>query len=93
VSILLLLAALAVIAGIALVAAGVGASMPEPDPDRRPFGVLPAGQDVTGDDVERVRFSLAFRGYRMDEVDAVLERLSAELAARDAHIAELEGHG
>ncbi|MDQ1625636.1 MAG: hypothetical protein QOJ49_1134 [Actinomycetota bacterium] len=92
-SILLLLAALAVIAGIALVAAGVGASMPEPDPDRRPFGVLPAGQEVTGDDLERLRFSLAFRGYRMDEVDAVLERLSAELAARDAHIAELEGHG
>jgi DivIVA domain-containing protein len=93
VSILLLLAALAVIAGIALVAAGVGTSMPEPDPDRRPFGVLPAGQGVTGDDVERLRFSVAFRGYRMDEVDAVLERLRAELAARDAHIVELEGHG
>jgi DivIVA domain-containing protein len=91
VSILLLLAALAVIAGIALVAAGLGASMPEPDPDRRPYGLLPAGQQVHGDDVERLRFSLGFRGYRMDEVDAVLDRLTAELAARDARIAELEG--
>jgi DivIVA domain-containing protein len=90
--ILLLLACLAVIAGIALVAAGFGASMPEPAPDRAPYGVLPAGQDVDGEDVERLRFSLAFRGYRMDEVDDVLDRLTAEIAARDARIAELEGH-
>jgi DivIVA domain-containing protein len=31
-------------------------------------------------DVEHVRFSLAPRGYRMSEVDAVLDRLAAELA-------------
>jgi DivIVA domain-containing protein len=41
--------------------------------------------------VERLRFSLAFRGYRMDEVDDVLDRLTAELRARDARIAEMEG--
>ena len=28
-------------------------------------------------------FTTAFRGYRMDEVDALLARLAAELDARD----------
>jgi hypothetical protein len=30
------------------------------------------------------------RGYRMDEVDDVLDRLAADIAIRDAHIDELE---
>ena len=34
-----------------------------------------------------MRFSLAPRGYRMDEVDAVLARLAAELADRDRRLA------
>jgi DivIVA domain-containing protein len=32
----------------------------------------------------------ALRGYRMGEVDDVLDRLGAELAERDVRIAELE---
>jgi len=90
VSIVLLLAVLAVLGGVALVAAGRGSAMPDVEPDRAPLGVLPP--DIVGPpEVERLRFSLAFRGYRMDEVDDVLDRLTAELAARDARIAELEG--
>ena len=88
--ILLLLAVLAVLGGVALVAAGHGSGLPDVEPDRAPLGVLPP-DDVGPADVERLRFSLAFRGYRMDEVDDVLDRLTAELAARDARIAELEG--
>lgn len=42
------------------------------------------------DDVERVRFSLGLRGYRMDQVDQVLDRLGEELAAKDATIEELQ---
>ena len=42
-------------------------------------------------DVEDLRFSLAPRGYRMDEVDAVLDRLAAELAERDRRLARYEG--
>jgi DivIVA domain-containing protein len=42
-------------------------------------------------DVEHVRFSLAPRGYRMSEVDAVLDRLAAELADRDRRLAALQG--
>ena len=37
-----------------------------------------------------LRFGVALRGYAMDQVDAVLDRLAAELDARDARIAELE---
>jgi DivIVA domain-containing protein len=89
VSILLLLAVLAVLAVIALVAAGRGDSMPAVEPDRSPRGTLPPA-DLAPDDIDRLRFSLAFRGYRMDEVDDVLDRLTGELAVRDKRISELE---
>jgi DivIVA domain-containing protein len=49
---------------------------------------LPSGP-IGVDDLERVRFSPALRGYRMDEVDDVLDRLTEELGRRDEEIAEL----
>jgi DivIVA domain-containing protein len=51
---------------------------------------LPAGP-LEPQDVAAVRFSMAPRGYRMSEVDAVLERLAEELADRDRQLAELQG--
>ncbi len=75
--------------GIALLAAGRGEPM-KPAYDDRPDALVPSDHSITADDLRRVRFSLAFRGYRMDEVDALLDRLVAELEARDARIAELE---
>ncbi|WP_394939160.1 DivIVA domain-containing protein [Psychromicrobium sp. YIM B11713] len=42
------------------------------------------------EDIDRIRFSLGLRGYRMDQVDQVLDRLSAELTRRDQRIADLE---
>jgi DivIVA domain-containing protein len=51
---------------------------------------LPVGP-LEPQDVAAVRFSMAPRGYRMSEVDAVLERLAAELADRDRQLAELQG--
>ncbi|WP_240770345.1 DivIVA domain-containing protein [Nocardioides sp. GY 10127] len=80
------LAALAVLAmgGVALLAAGKGAPL-APAFDDRPDAVLPTGE-ITGDDLRRVRFTLAFRGYRMSEVDAVLDRLAQE---RDDAVAAL----
>lgn len=88
-SIVLLLAVLAVLGAVAVVAAGRGTALPDVDPDRAPLGVLPS-DEVGPTEVERLRFSLAFRGYRMDEVDDVLDRLTAELMQRDARIAALE---
>jgi DivIVA domain-containing protein len=89
VSLFLLLAALAVLAAIAVVAAGNGGSLAPTAPDRSPLGVLPV-DDIDRAAIEDLRFTLAFRGYRMDEVDNVLERLVSELETRDARIAELE---
>jgi DivIVA domain-containing protein len=51
---------------------------------------LPATRPVGRVDVEAVRLPVAVRGYRMTDVDEVLDRLGAELAERDARIAELE---
>jgi DivIVA domain-containing protein len=89
VSLVLLLVLLAVIAGIAVVAAGRGGSLPAPDPDRSPRGTLPEG-DVSRATVDGLRFTLALRGYRMDEVDDVLDRLLDELDRRGARLAEME---
>lgn len=64
--------------GIALLAAGKGTPMAEVYDDR-PDSLVPAEGDLTAEDVRRVRFSLAFRGYRMSEVDALLERLATQV--------------
>jgi DivIVA domain-containing protein len=40
-------------------------------------------------DVDAIRFGLGLRGYRMDQVDEVLDRLAAALEERDAVITEL----
>lgn len=50
---------------------------------------LPA-EGLSGADLRRVRFSQVLRGYRMSEVDWVLERTAAELDALRARVAELE---
>jgi DivIVA domain-containing protein len=81
------LLALAVIAGIALVAAGRGDALLTARPDRPPLK-LPT-RPLTGADLAELRFAVGLRGYRMDEVDSVLDRLADELAARDAQITAL----
>lgn len=45
---------------------------------------------ATASDVEKVRFSLGLRGYRMDQVDQVLDQLGAELDQKDQRINVLE---
>lgn len=72
----------------AAVAVGYGGGMARAYPDRRELR-LPADRPVSAEDLEDVEFSLALRGYRMDEVDEVLRRLRAEIAERDVLIAEL----
>lgn len=42
------------------------------------------------EDIDRIRFSLGLRGYRMDQVDQVLDVLRDQLARKDARIADLE---
>lgn len=74
----IVLVAVVVFAVAAFAVGGVGA-MTDAPPDRADDG-LPPGP-LRAPDVDRARFSLAFRGYRMSEVDAVLDRLRDELAS------------
>ncbi len=84
-----LLAGIAVIAVAALVAVGRLGELPEVEPDRAPLA-LPEDRPLARDDVDAVRFAVGVRGYRMDEVDDVLDRLAGEVSARDERIADLE---
>jgi DivIVA domain-containing protein len=64
--------------GIALVASGRGAPLAEVYDDR-PDATVPATGQLAAEDLRRVRFSIALRGYRMSEVDALLDRLAGQL--------------
>ena len=68
----------ALIGAVAVVAAGRGGSMAETFDDR-PDSRVQADGPLTAHDIRTVRFSTAFRGYRMSEVDALLDRLAAEM--------------
>jgi DivIVA domain-containing protein len=81
----LLLLAIAVIGGVFAVAVGrIRGGLDEPV-STLPQRPLPERR-LTADDVDTVRFSLGFRGYRMDEVDGVLNRLAEALTERDDEI-------
>ena len=73
--------AVAVMGVAAVVATGRGGSMREVLPDR-PDVLLPTDGPLTAQELREVRFTTAFRGYRMEEVDALLDRLVAELEQR-----------
>lgn len=72
-----------VIGAIAVLAAGRDDVMVDVYDDR-PDALLPAGRMLTAADLAAVRLSTAVRGYRMDEVDALLARMHADLEARAA---------
>lgn len=63
--------------GVAAVAAGFGGQMAPTDEDRRPVN-LPDGP-IRAADLRGVRLNVAVRGYRMDEVDALLARLAEQM--------------
>ena len=69
--------------GVAILAAGRGAPL-APVYDDRPDALVPAEGPLQAADLRRVRFSLALRGYRMSEVDALLEQLATQLGESDA---------
>jgi DivIVA domain-containing protein len=89
VTVVFVIAGLAIIAVGALLAAGRLGELPEAEPDRAPLA-LPDDRPLGRDDVDSVRFAVGLRGYRMDEVDDVLDRLAAEVSERDATIRHLE---
>jgi DivIVA domain-containing protein len=93
---LVVVAVAAAVFGLAAAVFGRGEEMAPLAPGATPTR-LPVG-DLRGDDVRELRFPQAVRGYRMAEVDWVLDRLADELdrtgTERDhlrARVAELEG--
>ncbi|WDF41054.1 DivIVA domain-containing protein [Streptomyces sp. T12] len=90
---LFLVVALAVVVAavtLAVVGGGDGdGPLPEAAPERLQ-DLLPLDRPISRVDIETLRFPLAARGYRMSDVDDALSRLGAELAERDARIADLE---
>ena len=88
-TVLAVLGVLAVLFAAALVATRGAEPLAEAPPDAAD-PALPADRMVAADDLERVRFGMALRGYRMAEVDALLDRLAAELRERDARLAARE---
>ena len=68
--------------GIAMVASGRGTPMAR-EYDDRPDVVVPRDADIEAQDLRTIRFSLAFRGYRMSEVDSLLDRLAQEMERRE----------
>ncbi|GAA4901992.1 DivIVA domain-containing protein [Streptomyces coeruleoprunus] len=87
----LALAMVVVVAAVTLAVVGGGENevLPEAAPQHL-VDPLPLSRPVSRADIEALRLPMAPRGYRMLDVDDVLDRLAAELAERDARIAELE---
>ncbi|MGI5530248.1 DivIVA domain-containing protein [Streptomyces syringium] len=86
-----LITLLVVVAAVTLAVGGGsgGGALADAAPDR--IGPqLPAERPLGRADVDALRLPVALRGYRMVETDDALDRLAAELAERDARIAELE---
>ncbi|HVB26914.1 MAG TPA: DivIVA domain-containing protein, partial [Mycobacteriales bacterium] len=79
----MVLLAMAVLAGVALLAAGYFEGLRDVAPDWVDSG-LPDGPLRAGD-VSRLRFPVVWfgRGYRMEHVDAVLTRIQIALAAAE----------
>src|SRR5450631_2112119 len=88
VSVFWVLLGVVVLGGVAIVASGRGEGLVDPQPDRADL-TLPKDRPTAREDVDRLRFSVGLRGYRMDEVDDVLDRLALDIALRDSLIGEL----
>jgi DivIVA domain-containing protein len=67
---------------------GRGETQPPAEQDRSPVA-LPDARPVTSDDIRALQFSVTARGYRMTEVDWLLDQFALVLDERDAEIAAL----
>jgi DivIVA domain-containing protein len=78
----------AVVFLLASVLFGRGEELPPLPPGASPTR-LPAS-DVTAEDLRKIRFQMVLRGYKMSEVDWVLDRLGTELDELRARVGDLE---
>jgi DivIVA domain-containing protein len=80
--------AVLVVFAVAAIAAGRGGVLFRPARDAPDSGI-PDDRALRADDVGRLTFRLALRGYRMDDVDRALARLRSALADLEGENAEL----
>ena len=85
---LLVVVAMAVVAGVAVLVVR-DRPLLEDDPVGAPALDWDPGSPVRAQDLAEVRFSVALRGYRMEQVDRVLADTQTALAERDARIAQM----
>lgn len=81
--------AVGIVLATVLVAGGRGDGLSPAEAGRRP-AALPEDRALVPADFDALDLGVGFRGYRMDEVDEVIDRVVFELAERDERIAELE---
>ena len=74
---------------LAVLVFGRGEQMAPLDPRTSP-AELP-DHDIDSEDVRKIRFALALRGYRMSDVDWTLERLSEQIDSLRLENAQLRG--
>jgi hypothetical protein len=83
------LVAVVIVCGTVIVAGGRGDGITLPGrPD--PYEWADRPEPIHEEDLDELHIGVAARGYRMDEVDAVIERLGSEIGTRDERIAHLE---
>ncbi len=85
----LMLAVVLVGVTVAAVLGRVDGTLPEPT-TALSYVPLP-GDRITPDDIDALRIDTAFRGYRMEQVDEVIERLAAEIAVLQEQVQLVSG--
>jgi DivIVA domain-containing protein len=78
-----------IVFGAAAFTLGRAPGLEPASPDAAPHD-LPRHRPMGPGDLGAVRFDVVLRGYRMDQVDAVLERVGDELGMRDAELLALQ---
>jgi DivIVA domain-containing protein len=78
------------ILGVAAMAAAGGMGEMAREPVRDTFDQdLPTDRPLAASDLSSLRFGVGLRGYSMSQVDDLLDRLTEEIAVRDAALAQL----
>ncbi|NEA24025.1 hypothetical protein [Actinomadura bangladeshensis] len=90
VTVVLVLAGLAVLGAVVVLAMGRGGELAETHPDYPPLRLDAAGRPVLGPEGSRLRFPTTIWGYQMQVTDEAVHRLTDALRERDARVADLE---
>ncbi|WP_176404506.1 hypothetical protein [Actinomadura sp. BRA 177] len=90
VTVVLVLAGVAVLGAVVVLAMGRGGELAETHPDYPPLQVDADGRPVLGPEGARLRLPATIWGYQMQVTDEAVQRLAAALRERDARVADLE---